>query len=151
MLYKDVRTVRCPRQETPIWENVERRVSRVDSPEGGPYNPPTADEAAPESADETSETLEIAKKFEISKRVLTGSRVSNTTRLADNVERQTLPPISDPERADRPPGNRNKVLFARIRKLCFHDVAPETGPRGQLFDIVKMEERETWTARFLRT
>ena len=68
-------------------ENVERRVSRVDRPKGGPYNPPTADEAAPQGADETSETLEIAKKFEISKRVLTGSRVSNTTRLADDVER----------------------------------------------------------------
>ena len=68
---------------------------------------------------------------------MTGSRVSNTIRLADNVERQSLPPISDPERAGRPPGNRTKVLSARIRKHRFHDVAPETGYRGQLFDIVK--------------
>ena len=75
------------RPKTPIRENVERRVSRVDRSKGGPYNPPTADEAAPQGADGTSETLEIAKKFEISKRVLTGSRVSNTTRLADDVER----------------------------------------------------------------
>jgi hypothetical protein len=120
-------------------------------PKGGPYNPPTADEAAPTKRQRSSETIEIAKKFEISKWVLTGSRASTTTRLADDVERLSLPPFSDPERADRPPGNRNKVLFARIRKPGFHDVAPETGPRGQLFDIVKMEERETWTARFLRT
>src|SRR5690606_15024055 len=31
------------------------------------------------------------------------------------------------------------------------DVALERGSRGLLFDIVKMEERETWTARFLRS
>jgi len=46
--------------------------SDVDTSGSGPYNPPTADEAAPQSANETSETFEIAKKFEISKRVLTG-------------------------------------------------------------------------------
>jgi hypothetical protein len=57
--------------------------SIVDTLRSGPYNPPTADEAAPESANEISEPLEKTKKFEISKWVLTGSRVSNTTRLAD--------------------------------------------------------------------
>jgi hypothetical protein len=46
--------------------------SVVDTAESGPYNPPTADEAAPQSANEIRETFEIAKKFEISKRVLTG-------------------------------------------------------------------------------
>jgi hypothetical protein len=45
--------------------------SVVDTSEGRPYNPPTADEAAPQSANDTSETFEIAKKFEVSKRVLT--------------------------------------------------------------------------------
>src|ERR1700750_114345 len=31
------------------------------------------------------------------------------------------------------------------------DAALERGSQGPLFDIVKMEERETWTARFLRS
>src|SRR5690349_16543537 len=42
-------------------------------------------------------------------------------------------------------------LFPKIRKPCFHDAALERGSQGLLFDIVKMEERETWTARFLRS
>ncbi len=35
--------------------------------------------------------------------------------------------------------------------LAFTDADDESRSRGQLFDIVKMEERETWTARFLRS
>jgi hypothetical protein len=44
---------------------------RVDSPRGRPYNPPTADEAARKSANETSETFEKTKKFESSNGLLT--------------------------------------------------------------------------------
>jgi hypothetical protein len=76
-----------PTQTADLGKSRDRRISHVDRSEGGPYNPPTADEAAPQGADETSETLEIAKKFEVSKWVLTGSRVSNTTRLVDDAER----------------------------------------------------------------
>jgi hypothetical protein len=50
----------------------ELSFSRVDSPGGRPYNPPTADEAAPKSANETSETFENSKKFEMTKTGLTG-------------------------------------------------------------------------------
>jgi hypothetical protein len=38
-------------------------LSVVDTSESGPYNPPTADEAAPKSANKICETFEIAKKF----------------------------------------------------------------------------------------
>jgi hypothetical protein len=43
----------------------------VDSLPGRPYNPPTADEAARKSANETSETFEKTKKFESSNGLLT--------------------------------------------------------------------------------
>jgi hypothetical protein len=52
-------------------ENVTFVIWRVDSPEGRPYNPPTADEAARKSANETSETFEKTKKFESSNGLLT--------------------------------------------------------------------------------
>jgi predicted dithiol-disulfide oxidoreductase (DUF899 family) len=44
-----------------------------------------------------------------------------------------------------------KVLFSKLGSSASADVALERGSRGPLFDIVKMEERETWTARFLRS
>ena len=44
----------------------------------------------------------------------------------------------------------NWVCSPEFGSSRFHRRRPDTGPRGQLFDIVKMEERETWTARFLR-
>ena len=65
-------------------------------------------------------------------------------RRGGGLERQS-------ERAGVLPGNRKKTLFLEMGSLASTDVAPLSGFRGQLFDIVKMEERETWTARFLRT
>lgn len=43
------------------------------------------------------------------------------------------------------------LLFIKLGSSASTDVDPQDGPRGQLFEIVKMEERETWTAKFLRT
>jgi hypothetical protein len=62
-----------------------------------------------------------------------------------------LPLFNDPERAGLSRATGDKVLFARIRKQLLPPTSTQCGTRGQLFEIVKMEERETWTARFLRT
>ena len=45
----------------------------------------------------------------------------------------------------------SKILFPKLGSPASTDAALERGTRGPLFDIVKMEERETWTARFLRS
>ena len=86
---------------------------------------------------------------------------------SSGVDRKNAPPYTPPsletetpcgpvlrritERAGVLPGNRTGSCVPKFRKLSFHDVDPLDGTRGQLFDIVKIEERETWTARFLRT
>ena len=55
------------------------------------------------------------------------------------------------ERAEVLPGNRKTpVCSQKLGSLASVDAALERGSQGLLFDIVKMEERETWTARFLR-
>jgi len=83
-------------------------------------------------------------------RVLTPKRVSHITRLADadglaaRRQRFLIGQICCR-------GTGSKILFPKIRKHRFHDAALERGSQGPLFDIVKMEERETWTARFLRS
>ena len=83
-------------------------------------------------------------------RVLTAKRVSHITRLADadglaaRRQRFLIGQI-----CCRATGS--KILFPKIRKPASTDAALERGSQGPLFDIVKMEERETWTARFLRS
>jgi len=54
------------------------------------------------------------------------------------------------ERAEVLPGNRKNSPVPKIRKPMLPPTPSATRLRGLLFDIVKMEERETWTARFLR-
>jgi len=82
--------------------------------------------------------------------VLTAKTVSHITRLADadglaaRRQRFLIGQICCR-------GTGSKILFPKIRKHRFHDAALERGSQGPLFDIVKMEERETWTARFLRS
>ena len=84
-------------------------------------------------------------------RVLTPKMTGHITRLADD-ERPCGTARSELRKGQRCcRATGRTLLFPKIRKLCFHDVALERGSRGPLFDIVKMEERETWTARFLRS
>ena len=82
--------------------------SVVDTSKGRPYNPPTAEEAALQSANETSETFEKTKKFEISNGLLTGQNASNTTRHVDDDEQHLFLPSAFLKRADRLPGNRTR-------------------------------------------
>ena len=42
-------------------------------------------------------------------------------------------------------------MSSKFGSCASTDAAVERRTRGQLFDIVKIEERETWTARFLRS
>ena len=101
--------------------------SAVDTLRGRPYNPPTADEAAPQKAPTKQQPSEKTKQLalqrfqssevpKVENRVLTDQTVSNTTRHVDDAEHQVLPLSATSERADLLPGNRKKVSFARIRK-----------------------------------
>jgi hypothetical protein len=71
--------------------------SAVDTLRGRPYNPPTADEAAPQKAPTKQQPSEKTKKLELQRfrvsevpkvenRVLTDSNVSTTTRHVDDAE-----------------------------------------------------------------
>ena len=84
-------------------------------------------------------------------RVLTAKSGAHITRLADDEALRRAAPatLKEWQRCCRATGRT--FLFPKIRKRRFHDAALERGSQGPLFDIVKMEERETWTARFLRS
>ena len=135
--------------------------SAVDTFGGRPYNPPTADEAARQKAPTKQQPLERTKQLalprfrvsdlpKVENRVLTDENVSNTTRPVDDAERQPLPlsAILKGQTCCRATGKR--FCSPEFGSSGFHRRRPDPGTRGQLFDIVKMEERETWTARFLR-
>ena len=84
-------------------------------------------------------------------RVLTPKKVSHITRLADDeglAARRAANSGKGRGAAGQP---EEPSCSPKLGSPASTDVALERGSRGLLFDIVKMEERETWTARFLRS
>ena len=85
--------------------------------------------------------------------MLTVLRKLSRTRPLDDAERCSLPLFRcfwQRQTGFRATGD--KLFRAGIyESRCFRMTLRPRGFLGQLFDIVKIEERETWTARFLRT
>ena len=83
-------------------------------------------------------------------RVLTGKSAPPITRLVAD-ERPCGPPVTISEKGRRAAGQPEAMFCSqKLGSLASTDAALERGIRGPLLVIVKMEERETWTARFLR-
>jgi hypothetical protein len=69
-----------------------------------------------------------------------------------NDAAQRPPRVVFQDKAEVLPGNRRLSPVPKFQEaLLPTDADLERGSQGLLFDIVKMEERETWTARFLRS